>query len=196
MNEYIKIKIKILGILNTKLPEGLYYHGLHHTLDVLNVCDQYIKRDNLDNHTSKILRLGALLHDIGFTISMDIHELRGSKIAEKLMMENHFNQEDIDHVKGLIMATRIPQTPNNYLEKIICDADLDYLGRNDFYKISNQLFKELKYNSIVSNKLEWNKIQIKFLEAHQFHTNFAKKNRQPQKEKRIDEIKEFVRNIK
>jgi len=94
------------------------------------------------------------------------------------------------------MATRIPQTPNNYLEKIICDADLDYLGRNDFYKISNQLFKELKYNSIVSNKLEWNKIQIKFLEAHQFHTNFAKKNRQPQKEKRIDEIKEFVRNIK
>ena len=189
MQGYNKIRKDILGILNTKLPKGLYYHGLHHTLDVLRVCNQYIKRENFDDHTSKILRLSALLHDIGFTISMHDHELHGTEIAEKLMNEYHFAQEDIEKVKGLIMVTRIPHRPNNLLEKIICDADLDYLGRDDFYAISNQLYREMKFNSIVSTKLEWDEIQIKFLESHQFHTNFAKKNRQPQKEKRISELK-------
>jgi hypothetical protein len=70
------------------------------------------------------------------------------------------------------------------------------LGRNDFYKISNQLYEELKFNRVVSNKLEWNKIQIKFLEAHKYHTEFAKKYRQPEKEKRIAEIKEMVKKSK
>ena len=33
-------------------------------------------------------------------------------------------------------ATKIPQTPLTKLEEIICDADLDYLGREDFFEIS------------------------------------------------------------
>jgi hypothetical protein len=44
------------------------------------------------------------------------------------------------------------------------------------------------------SKQEWNKIQIKFLEAHEYHTEFAKKNRKPNKEKRIEELKELVNN--
>ena len=200
MKGYIKIRKKILGILNTKLPKGLYYHGIHHTLDALRVCNQYVKRcdenlirNKLNDHSAKLLRLGVLFHDIGFTVSFHDHELRGAEIAEKLMNEFDFPQKDIDIVKGLIMATRIPQTPKNYLEKIICDVDLDYLGRNDFYPISDQLFKEVKFNSVVRNKLEWDKIQIKFLEAHNFHTDFAKKNRRPNKEKRLAELKKLVK---
>ena len=189
MQGYYKIRRVILGILSTKLPKGLYYHGAHHTLDVLRVCNQYIIRENFDDHASKILRLAALLHDIGFTISMDDHEFHGAEIAEKLMNEYHFAKGDIEEVKGLIMVTKIPHRPNNLLEEIICDADLDYLGRDDFYTISDQLFRELKFNSLISNKLEWDEMQIRFLEAHQFHTNFAKKNRQPNKEKRISELK-------
>lgn len=192
MKGYNKIRKEILGILHTKLPKGLYYHGLHHTLDVLKVCNQYIKRGNFDDHTSKILRLGALLHDIGFTVSINDHELRGTEIAEELMTKYDFSGKDIDRVKGIIMATRVPQNPLNFLEEMICDADLDYLGRIDFYAISNQLFKELKFNSVLSTKLEWNKIQIKFLGAHKFHTDFAKRNRQPEMEKRIEEIKILI----
>ena len=196
MNGYTKLRKKVLRILNKELPKGLYYHGIHHTLDALHVCNQYLRREKFDDYTAKILRIGVLLHDIGFTASIDNHEIRGCEIAEKLMNEYDFSQEDIEIVKGLIMATRIPQTPKTYLEEIICDVDLDYLGRDDFYKISNQLFKELKFNSILEEKLEWDKIQIKFLEAHNFHTDFAKKNRQPKKEERIMEIKVLVTNSK
>ncbi|NOQ91871.1 MAG: HD domain-containing protein [Flavobacteriaceae bacterium] len=190
MKGYIKIRKKAIEILNSKLSQKLYYHGIHHTHDVLHVINQFIKREKIDTHTAKLLRIGTLYHDIGFSISNVEHEKLGCEIAEKYMIEYGFNKKDIETVKGLIIATRIPQTPKNYLEKIICDADLDYLGRNDFYPISNQLFKELQSFSIINDADEWNKIQIQFLENHQYHTEFSQKNRQPKKEKRIEELKQ------
>jgi len=75
---------------------------------------------------------------------------------------------------------------------MICDIDLDYLGRTDFYRISNYLFEELQVTIGLKNKNQWNKIQIEFLEAHQYHTDFAIKKRQPEKEKRIKELKEII----
>ncbi|NNC70142.1 MAG: HD domain-containing protein [Flavobacteriaceae bacterium] len=192
MKGYRKLRNKALEILQTELSEDLSYHGFQHTLDVLKVCNQYVKREKIDAHNAKLLRLGALLHDIGFTISNIDHEERGVEIADKLMTELDFSEKDINKVKGLILATRIPQTPKNHLEKIICDADLDYLGRSDFYKISNFLFKELKVFDIINTKYEWDKAQIRFLEAHKYHTDFALKYRQPNKEERIAELKQAV----
>ncbi|MDH3323601.1 MAG: HD domain-containing protein [Flavobacteriaceae bacterium] len=193
MKGYIQLRQKALEILNTKLSKKLYYHGVHHTLDVLNVCNQYLKRDNkISKYDAKILRLGALFHDMGFTVSNINHEERSAEIAEELMIAHQFSTKDIKVVKGLIMATRIPQSPKNKLEKIICDSDLDYLGRDDFYEISNELYKELKAYALIHNKKEWNIAQVKFLEAHSYHTPFAKKFRQPNKEKRIAELKKLI----
>ena len=192
MKGYIKIRKKAFEILNSKLSKKLYYHGAHHTYDVLSVINQFIKREKIDPYTAKLLRIGTLYHDIGFSISNVEHEKLGCEIVEKYMLEYGFAKKDIQFVKGLIMATRIPQTPKNYLEKIICDADLDYLGRNDFYPISYQLFKELQAFSIITDVNEWNKIQIKFLEAHQYHTEFSQKIRQPKKELRIKELKQSL----
>ncbi len=101
-------------------------------------------------------------------------------------------QEDIDIIHGLIRATKIPQNPKTELEKIICDSDLDYLGRNNFYNISGELFRELQAFDIVHDTNEWNKMQIRFLEAHTYHTPFAREFRQPVKEKRIAELKKMV----
>ena len=189
MKGYIKIRKKTLEILNSKLSKDLYYHCVHHTLDVLKAINQYLKYEKINKYDAKLLRIGVLFHDIGYTVSIDHHEIRSAEIAEEMMNEYGFAKKDINIVKELILATRIPQRPHNQLEKIICDADLDYLGRSDFYRISELLFKELKAYSKIDNKKEWNKTQVKFLEAHQYHTDFARKNRQPQKEKRIKELK-------
>ena len=48
------------------------------------------------------------------------------------------------------------------------------------------LKSELKIFSRVDKIEKWNKIQLKFLEAHKYHTDFAIHNRQPKKEKRIE----------
>lgn len=191
MKKYLKLRKKALEILYTKLSEDFYYHGVHHTLDVLEVINQYIKREKTDHYTSKILRISVLLHDIGYTVSYIDHEKRSVDIAKKLMKEYDFSDEDFKIVKGLILATKTPQKPTNNLEKMICDSDLDYLGRPDYYPISELLFKELKVYSNILTDADWNKAQIKFLEAHKYHTDYARKYRQPNKEMRIKELKEL-----
>ena len=193
MKVYVKLKKEVLGILNTKLPKNLYYHGIHHTKDALDVCEIYLTEEKVKEEDAYLLRIGVLMHDVGFTLSIENHEVRGVEMAEELMSKEKFDPNDIEVVKHLIMATQVPQNPKNHLEKIICDVDLDYLGRSDFYAISEQLYKELVAYNNIKNKKEWNKAQIKFLENHKFHTDFAKKNRQPQKRKRIAELKELVK---
>jgi len=192
MKGYIKLRNNALEILNSKLSKDLYYHCIHHTLDVLKVINQYMKREKISGQEAKLLRIGVLLHDIGYTVSINDHELKGMEIAEKMMSQFGFSNNHIEIVKGLILSTRVPQKPKNKLEKMICDADLDYLGRPDFYKIGDLLYKEMKAYSNIENKKNWNKVQIKFLEAHQYHTDFARKNRQPNKEERIKELKRMV----
>ncbi|WP_297795742.1 HD domain-containing protein [uncultured Eudoraea sp.] len=192
MKGYYKLRKKALEVLHTKLADNLHYHGVSHTLDVLKVCNAYIKREGIPGHEAKLLRIGALLHDIGFTVSHENHEERGATIAQNMMTYYGFSKKDIAVVKGLIMSTKIPQTPSTKLEEIICDADLDYLGRSDFEQISQKLYEELKSLSLITDKSEWNRTQIRFLEAHTYHTEFAKRNRRPSKKERIKELKKLL----
>lgn len=192
MRGYYILRKRILDILHTKLPQDLYYHGVHHTIDALKTCDLYLRHIKISKHESQLLRLGILLHDIGFTKSAEDHELKGIEIANSLLSEFNFSKKDIDIINQLILSTRVPQQPNTLLERIICDIDLDYLGRDDYYEISDQLFRELQVYSGLKDRNEWNKLQVKFLESHRYHTDFAIKNRQPQKELRIQELKALI----
>ena len=93
----------------------------------------------------------------------------------------------------MIMATQIPQTPHNKLEQIICDADLDYLGRDDFFTIGNKLFDELCMYGIINTELEWNKLQVRFLEKHHYFTPSAKKIRKAKKAENLALIKSKIK---
>ena len=192
MKGYYILRKRILDILHTKLPQDLYYHGVHHTIDALKTCDLYLRHIKINKHQSQLLRLGILLHDIGFTKSTENHELKGIEIANSLLSEFNISKKDIDIINRLILSTKVPQQPNTLLERIICDIDLDYLGRDDYYEISDQLFRELQVYSGLEDRNEWNKLQVKFLESHRYHTDFAIKNRQPQKELRIQELKALI----
>ena len=86
------------------------------------------------------------------------------------------------------MATRLPQSPVTQLEKILCDADLDYLGREDFYEVGGKLFEEFKSQGIVETEREWNLVQKTFLQSHRFHTHYSQTHREPSKQKRLHEI--------
>jgi predicted metal-dependent HD superfamily phosphohydrolase len=192
MGEYTKLRKKALEVLRTELSAKLTYHDIGHTLDVFNVCNLYIEREIIGEAEAELLRIAALLHDIGFTVTYRNHEEKGTEIASRIMTRFSYTPKEIQVVQGLIMATKIPQSPTNFLEQILCDADLDYLGRSDFPSISEKLFQELLSFSFIENREIWNKTQIKFLEKHSYHTDFAKNNRQPEKERRITELKQLV----
>jgi HD superfamily phosphodiesterase len=177
-------------MLRTELSEDLCYHGIAHTLDVLKVCNGYIRRGKLYGEKAMLLRTGALCHDLGFTVSYEDHEEHGITIALRLMKEYYFTPAQRKVVVGLIRATEVPQTPKTQLERILCDADLDYLGRDDYDHISNLLLKELKHFGVALTAKEWRQKQISFLEKHSYHTPYAQKYRESVKQKHLQEIRD------
>ncbi len=190
MTGYFKLRRRALNLLRTELSDDLRYHGIAHTLGVLKVCNNYIRREKVSRDEAQLLRTGAICHDLGFTVSYYDHEDHSVKIAIDLMTQYGYSEKNRNAVIGLINATKVPQSPKNHLEKILCDADLDYLGRKDYKKISDLLFHELNAFGQISSKKEWREMQISFLENHEYHTPFARKNRKPGKERRLRELRE------
>ena len=188
MPNYQEIRKDVLKILEEQLPEELTYHGIHHTMDVLNVCNEYIEREGLSDTEAFLLRVGALYHDLGFIRSFEEHEKHGADMAQEKLPSYGLDQDQIEVIKGLIMATKVPQSPKTDLEMILCDADLDYLGRDDFYSIGRTLYEELRALDKISDEKQWNQLQLTFLNAQKFHTDFARLHREPEKQKRIAEL--------
>lgn len=188
MEHYNRLKTFVLEKLENELPNHLSYHAIDHTLDVLDVCNQYIERLNLSNKDAYLLRIGALVHDLGFLETYKNHEELGAQMAAEIMSGLGMETSEIEEVKGLILATKIPQTPTTSLQEIICDADLDYLGRDDYPEISFKLFEELMACNLISTDEEWRDLQVRFLKNHTFHTDFAKAEREPKKQFWLDKI--------
>lgn len=186
---YDRLYADIMLKLKEELPETLYYHGRHHTLDVLASLSHICREEGVDGTDLLLLKTAALLHDSGFTIAAADHETLGCDITRQILPGYGYSAEEIEVVCGMIMATKIPQSPKTKLEEIICDADLDYLGRNDFYPISKSLFKELQARGVMQDENEWNKLQVKFLTAHHYFTQTCINSREAEKQKRIEELK-------
>lgn len=189
---YHAAKAFILDKLERELSEKLTYHGLHHTLDVLYATEELCRIERIAPYESLLLKTAALFHDSGFTINNREHEELGCQIARKHLPTYDYTREEIDQICGMIMATKIPQTPNNYLEGILCDADLDYLGRDDFHDIAATLFEELKAYNVLQQEEAWNRLQVNFLEKHAFFTRTNRRRRNSKKLRHLSELKKIV----
>ena len=189
-------KAFILDKLERELSEDLSYHGIHHTLDVLYTIEELCYLEKVSPYEELLLKTAALFHDSGFTINNKEHEKLGCQIARRSLPRYGYTKKEIDTICGMIMATKIPQSPKNYLEQIICDADLDYLGRDDFYDIGSTLFDELKAYKVLDDVQSWNQIQVNFLEKHSFFTPTNRKRRSPKKQKYLRELKNIVAGYK
>jgi uncharacterized protein len=182
------IKEKVLIRLEALSPD-LTYHNLQHTLDVLEQSQRIAIAEGIqDTRQILLLKIAALYHDTGFSRTYAKHEAVGCAIFLEDTVDFDFSEEDKSVVMGLIMATQIPQSPKNLLERIICDADLDYLGRPDFFEIGEGLRKEFLTYGIIANNEEWDNLQIKFLKAHSYHTESSRKLREPAKQHNFTQL--------
>lgn len=178
----------ILNLMQEELPDKLRYHSLGHTLGVLRSCEFIASKHSLDDETLKLVLTAAAYHDSGFTKTYKNHESVGCEIAQDSLPNFDFTQIQIDRIKNMIRATKIPQSPRSLEEKILCDADLDYLGGGKYGDISESLYDELGLNGIEINADEWLDMQINFLEAHHYWTDFALEVLKPKKQAILDKL--------
>jgi adenylate cyclase len=184
----------ILNKLESELPKNLYYHNLKHTIDVLIEVEIIGKGERINEEELLILKTAALFHDTGHIINSRDHEFHGTKIADEILPKFGYSPEQIVLINELIMATKLPPHPISKLQEILCDADLDYLGRADFIPVSNTLFKEMEEQGFVHSLNEWNKMQHKFLSNHQYFTKTANSLREVHKLMQLERIQQLISN--
>ena len=192
MTQFQQVREFILGKLEKGLPGYLSYHNKDHTLDVLQATESIANHEGVTEYDKRLLLTAALFHDSGFLKGRFEHETESCAIAGRYLPGYNYQKDEIELICGMIRATRVPQSPQNHLEKILCDADLDYLGRDDFFLLSNKLFSELKAEGMINNENEWNREQADFMESHHYYTATSINLRNAKKEHYIELIKSKI----
>lgn len=190
--QFTDIQEIILDKLEKELPPYLFYHNVKHTVDVVTEVELIGWAEGCNDEEILLLKTAALFHDVGHTVSYDDHEYHGTLIAREMLPSYGYTQEQIETICSIIMSTKLPPKPRNLLEEIICDSDLDYLGRSDFIPVSNTLFEELKAQNKMKSLNEWNKLQVKFISGHQYFTKTARRLREVNKQMQIRRIQSLL----
>ncbi len=191
--DYRAAKQFILAKLRKELPAQLTYHGLHHTLDVLKMAKELCISEGVSERDQVLVKTAALFHDAGFIKNKHAgHEAEGCILVRTILPDFGYQAADIECICGMIMATKIPQSPSTLLEEILCDADLDYLGRDDFFAIGGTLFEELQDYELIHGEQAWNRLQVSFLNAHHFYTQTNRTLREPVKRRYLEDLQELV----
>ena len=177
------------------LPKKYSYHSIDHIRDVVVQSEKIAKSEKISKAEIDDIKLAAWLHDIGFIWEPLRHEARGAEYATIVLNALNFPKTKINKITGMILATKIPQSPKNINEQIICDADLDYLGRGDYKENSLLLLQEIQLNKEIS-ELEWLVIQDKFLRSHHYFTAGSIKNKESNKQERLRIIQDQIKIIK
>jgi HD superfamily phosphodiesterase len=174
-----------LNILEENLPEKFYYHSYKHTKDVVKAVERIALLEGVTDEGLFLLKTAAIFHDAGFIERYEHNEPIGARMATEILPKYGYTEQHIKTIVELIHVTEIPHRPINKLQEIICDADLDYLGRDDFEKIADRLRRELREMNKIDSDKAWDELQIKFLNQHRYFTKTAKETRQKKKEENI-----------
>jgi uncharacterized protein len=176
-----------LDRLTRELPAFLTYHCLTHTSEeVVPAARRIALIEGVGEEDLLLVTTAAWYHDLGFVQKVVGHELISIEFACQVLPDFHYSRQQIDRIAGMILATRLPQSPQNRLEEIVVDADMDVLGRVDFMKRNNDLRLEMAAMGIQNTDEYWFRMQVAFLQAHHYFTNAAHFLRNEVKQKNIE----------
>lgn len=174
--EYSTIVNKCLQLVEDKLNESaeLQYHNMSHITYVLQMATQIAKNtDGIENDNIEPLQLAAVFHDAIYNVQSDNNEESSAEYAALVLTQLTYPIQQIQLVKGLILATKWNYNAQTILEKIIIDADLAHLHCEDY--IENQfvnLYQEINsYRKL--GKSKWIKECIALFSKHKYYTSYA-----------------------
>lgn len=180
----------VKNIFATRVSPAFVFHNIDHTRDVAKASQEIGSHFPLSEEEELALLIGAWVHDIGYSSgSANQHEEHSQKLAIAFLNEKKASQQLIDMVNGCIVATKMPQSPTNMIEQIICDADLYHLGTEEFDQKNRLLRQEInQLQDKEINKKDWRQINIEFLQRQRYFTDYAKNKLEPVKQKNLDKL--------
>jgi uncharacterized protein len=191
MHIYQALYDDVFHILRTQLPGYLTYHTPEHTAHVIQKAEMISHEENINGRHLYLIKVAALFHDIGFIRQAKNHEEISCEICSLKLVRYDFPSDEIESICDMIMATKIPQQPKNLFDKIVADADLEYLGTDQFYPISQTLYHEFKHYDPHLTIERFNDLQINFMRKHHYHTDYCIANREERKQQHLQKLIEM-----
>ncbi|MDR6807298.1 putative metal-dependent HD superfamily phosphohydrolase [Dyadobacter sp. BE34] len=187
-----KVKHHVHHFFGTKALAQLSYHNLVHTESVVGNAVKIANHYRLEDKETFIVVTAAWFHDTGYSTGEAAgHEKRGAAMAAEFLRSEEVEEEVIAEVEGCILATVWPQKPTNFLQQVVCDADLYHLGTPEFGDWNKLVRKEAEQRlGRKIDKAEWRKSTIKLLENHEYQTDYCRDLLDKQKKKNLEKLKQ------
>jgi HD superfamily phosphodiesterase len=179
VDEYIR------ALFKDELPDGIKFHDANHTLHpargVVAVANRIAISENIPEPDRELLIAAAYFHDTGYIREFKKNEPIAARMAGRILKLIGYKPDEVETVQKMILATDLGCEPQTHLEKILCDADLDNLGREDFFKFSDDA--------------KWYKETLEIVKKHQYYTESQIKLREKGKQKNINVLLNKLENI-
>jgi predicted metal-dependent HD superfamily phosphohydrolase len=194
VDEYIR------ELFRDELPVGIKYHDADHTLHptrgVVAVANNLAISENISEPDRELLIAAAYFHDTGYIREYDKNEPIAARMAGRILKLVGYKPQEIKKIQKMILATDLDREPKSPIEKILCDADFDHLGREDFFELDAKIRQGRRARGIdVSDDAKWYKGTLKIIETHRYYTESQKQWREKKKQENIQRLLNKLGNI-
>ena len=185
-----KVQDHVQSLFHSQKDKSFTYHTIAHTESVVKAASQIANHYHLNERDYFIVTTAAWFHDSGYFADPQHHEVKGVEMASGFLRLNGADEEMIKTIGDCILATRLPQSPNNKLEEIVCDADLFHLGTDEFTENNKLMRKETEAKKgIAISKDEWRLGTIRLLESHHYFTDYCQLLLNDKKKETLEKLK-------
>jgi len=187
VDEYIR------DLFRNELPDGIKYHDANHTLHptkgVVAAANCIAISEKISDLDRELIIAAAYFHDSGFIKEYGKNEPIAARMAGRILKLIGYKPNEIEKIQKMILATDLVVEPKTHVEKILCDADLDHFGRDDFFKLDAKLREGRRIRGLdVSDDAKWYKGTLAVITNHQYYTESQKKLREKEKQKNIKRL--------
>jgi len=194
VDEYIR------DLFRDELPDGIKYHDANHTLHptkgVVAAANGIAISEKISELDRELLITAAYFHDTGYIREYDKNEPIAARMVGRILKLIGYKSNEIEKIQKMILATDLAVEPKTHVEKILCDADLDHFGREDFFKLDAKLREGRRLRGIdVSDDAKWYRGTLSIITNHQYYTQSQQKLREKDKQKNIKRLLDKLENI-
>ena len=190
----------IRDLFRDELSNSIKYHDANHTLHptkgVVAAANRIAISEGVSEDDRELLVAAAYFHDTGFIRAYEKNEPIAARMAGRILKLIGYKSNEIKKIQGMILSTDLDREPKTHVEKILCDADLDNLGREDFLRLNGRLREGRGARGVdVSDDVKWYRGTLGLIENHQYYTQSQKKLRKKGKQKNLKRLLKKLENI-
>ena len=196
-----KIDQYIRSLFKDELPVAIKFHDADHTLHpargVVANANRIAISEKISEQDRELLIAAAYFHDSGYIREYGKNEPIAARIAGRILKLIGYKPGEIKKVQNMILATDLGCEPETHLQKILCDADLDNLGRKDFFKLDAKLREGRRIRGLdVSDDVKWYKGTLEVMKNHKYYTESQIKLREEEKQKNMKKLLAKLETLK